>query len=124
MLLADACCGRLAFDVAFRREIAKVLPANKLEKLPVDHPLYHAHYDIKQVEYTPRVREDFGPLDTPELEGITPRRQAGGDLQPLRPGQRLGAVPASVQLRLEGRIGLADWHECDRVRDNALKKYG
>ena len=38
LLLADACCGRLAFDVAFRREIAKALPGNKLERLPPDHP--------------------------------------------------------------------------------------
>jgi hypothetical protein len=71
MLLADACCGRLAFDVAFRREIAKVFPNNKLEKLSMDHPLYKAHYDIRRVDYTPRVREDFGPFDAPELEGVT-----------------------------------------------------
>jgi hypothetical protein len=70
MLLADACCGRLAFDVAFRREIARVLPQSKLERLPPDHPLYHCHYDIKTVDYTPRVREDFGPFDAPQLEGI------------------------------------------------------
>jgi hypothetical protein len=71
LLLADACCGRLAFDASFRREIAKALPGQKLARLPADHPLYHAHYDIKQVEYTPRVREDFGAINTPELEGIT-----------------------------------------------------
>jgi hypothetical protein len=71
ILLADACCGRMAFDLAFRREIAKVFPNNKLERLPPDHPLYHCHYDIKTVEYTPRVREDFGPIDAPELEGIS-----------------------------------------------------
>ena len=45
--------------------------AAKLERLPLDHPLYHCHYDIRRVDYTPRVREDFGPFDTPELEGIT-----------------------------------------------------
>ncbi len=71
LLLADACCGRLSFDMGFRREIAKVFPGQKLEKLPLDHPFYHSHYDIGAVEYTPRVREDFGPLDAPELEGIT-----------------------------------------------------
>jgi hypothetical protein len=71
MLFADACCGRMAFDAAFRREIRKVLPEHKLQKLPLDHPLYRAHYDIRRVDYTPRVREDFGPLDAPELEGIT-----------------------------------------------------
>ena len=71
MLLADACCGRTSFDMAFRREIAKVLPEMKLQRLPPDHPLYHSHYDIARVDYTPRVREDFGPFDTPELEGLS-----------------------------------------------------
>ena len=71
LLVADACCGRLAFDGAFRREIARALPQGKLERLPADHPLYHCHNDIKEVEYTPRVREDFGALTAPELEGIT-----------------------------------------------------
>ncbi len=71
MLFADACCGRMAFDMAMRRELGKVLPDNRLQRLPPDHPLYHCHYDITRVDYTPRVREDFGPFDTPELEGIT-----------------------------------------------------
>ena len=71
MLLADACCGRMSFDMAFRREIYKVFPEATLQSIPLDHPIYHCHYDVNQVEYTPRVREDFGPLDTPELEGIT-----------------------------------------------------
>jgi len=71
MLLADACCGRMSFDMAFRGEIGKVFPNNRLERLPPDHPVYHCHYDIQSVDYTPRVREDFGPFDTPELEGIT-----------------------------------------------------
>ena len=65
MLLADACCGRLAFHLAFQREIARVLPEHKLETLPLDHPLYHAHYDIGKVEYTPRVAEDFGARARP-----------------------------------------------------------
>jgi hypothetical protein len=71
LLLADACCGRMSFDMAFRREIAKVFPGQSLEKLPLDHPLYKCHHEIKSVDYTPRVREDFGPFDSPELEGIT-----------------------------------------------------
>jgi hypothetical protein len=71
MLLADACCGRLAFHRAFEREIARVLPDHPLEQLPLDHPLYHAHYDIRKVAYTPRVAEDFGGLDAPRLSGIT-----------------------------------------------------
>ncbi len=70
VLFADACCGRMSFDMAFRREIAKVFPEHKLQRIPLDHPLYHSHYDIRQVGYTPRVREDFGEMNTPELEGI------------------------------------------------------
>jgi hypothetical protein len=71
ILLADACCGRISFDTAFRRELAKALPGSKLERLPADHPLYHCHNDIKRVDYTPRVHEDFGSLSGPELEGVT-----------------------------------------------------
>ena len=71
MLLADACCGRLAFHLAFQREIARVLPEHKLESLPLDHPLYHAHYDIQKVQYTPRVAEDFGAINAPSLSGIS-----------------------------------------------------
>jgi hypothetical protein len=70
MLLADACCGRMAFDLAFRSELAKVLPDQKLQRLAPDHPLYGCHYEVRTVEYTPRVREDFGPFGTPELEGV------------------------------------------------------
>lgn len=71
MLIADACCGRLAFDTAFRREISKVLPGSRLETLPADHPIYHLHFDKNQVEYTPRTREDFGQLSAPSLEAIS-----------------------------------------------------
>ncbi len=70
MLLADACCGRLAFDRAFRREIAKVLPDHRLESLPADHPLYTSHYEVSSVEYTPRTQEDYGNLSVPTMEGI------------------------------------------------------
>jgi hypothetical protein len=71
LLVADACCGRLMFDLAFRRELAKAFPEQRLQKLPPEHPFYHCHNDIRNVEYTPRVREDFGGLNTPELEGLT-----------------------------------------------------
>jgi len=70
MLVADACCGRMAFDMAFRSEIGKVFPEQGLQRLSEDHPVYHCHSAIRTVEYTPRVREDFGPFDSPELEGI------------------------------------------------------
>ena len=71
MLLADACCGRSAFHLAFLREIARALPESRLADIPLDHPIYHAHNDIAKVSYTPRVSEDFGALSTPSLQGIT-----------------------------------------------------
>lgn len=71
LLLADACCGRVSFDLGFRREIAKVFPDARMERIPLDHPVYHNLFDIQRVEYTPRVREDFGSLEAPELEGIS-----------------------------------------------------
>lgn len=71
MLVADACCGRLEFDEAFRREIRKVLPDHRLESLASGHPLYNTHYDIQSVEYTPRTLEDFGAITAPSLEGIS-----------------------------------------------------
>jgi hypothetical protein len=70
-ILADACCGWKDFAEAFRRELGKVFPGQRPEKLPADHPLYKCHFEIREVEFTPRVREDFGPLNTPSLEGIT-----------------------------------------------------
>ena len=71
LLVADACCGRVSFDMAFRREMAKVFGDRRLQRLPAEHPLYHCHYDVSRVEYTPRVHEDFGPFESPELEGIS-----------------------------------------------------
>jgi len=66
-LLADSCCGRLTFDAAFRREIARVLPNVPLTPLPPNHPVYGTHYTLRQVAYTPEVEGQTGPT----LEGIT-----------------------------------------------------
>ncbi|MFO0910122.1 MAG: DUF4159 domain-containing protein [Isosphaeraceae bacterium] len=71
MLLADACCGRLEFHLAFQRELAKALPEHRLEPLPHDHPVYHAHHDVDRVTFTPRVAEDHGRLTSPQLTGIS-----------------------------------------------------
>jgi len=71
MLVADACCGRLAFDQAFRHAMADVLPEHELEPLSADHPLYTMHYDVQEARYTQRAREDFGDLTAPTLEGIS-----------------------------------------------------
>lgn len=71
-LLADACCGRLSFDRAFRREMARVLPEAKLGVLPLDHELFSALGDpVREVRYKPAVRKTNPELKVPVLEGMT-----------------------------------------------------
>ena len=71
VLLADACCGREAFDSAFRREMARVLPGKRLEPIPPEHPLYSTHFVVKQAHYTPYALAQNPNLVQPQLEGIT-----------------------------------------------------
>ncbi|MBU0638605.1 MAG: DUF4159 domain-containing protein [Planctomycetes bacterium] len=52
VLLAEACCGRPSFDDAFRREMGRVLPNAKLERLPQDHVIFRFPHRVDQV--TPR----------------------------------------------------------------------
>ena len=75
VLVANSCCGRKAFDEAFRREIARVLPDQKLERVPLDHPVYRSVFPIQTVEYTPLVLHDHPGLDRPTLEGISLENQ-------------------------------------------------
>ena len=70
-LLGSPCCGSPEFDVAFRREMARVLPGLTLEALAEEHPVYSILYDIKGVRYNEYV-EGLGlaPPSFP-LEGIS-----------------------------------------------------
>ena len=69
-LLATPSAGKREFDVAFRREIARVLPGNDLQKLPEDHSAYTIFHRISGVSYTDYL-ETLGesPPSLP-LEGI------------------------------------------------------
>src|SRR5207245_10401443 len=40
LLLADACCGKKAFDTAFRALMLKLFPNQKLEPIPLTDDLY------------------------------------------------------------------------------------
>ena len=71
VLLADACCGRTNFDLAFHREMKRVLPGKQLAKLPPSHPVYSAREKIRSVRYTELVRQTQPGLNTPQLEGIS-----------------------------------------------------
>ena len=79
MLLADSVCAAAGFTQAFRAEIARILPDQKLEAIPADDPLFTAAgyggYDIREVT----LREPGGGEGRlgvrkrrlpPQLEGI------------------------------------------------------
>lgn len=94
ILVADACCGRQAFDAAFRREIRRVLPDYELRLLSPDHPLYGTLHNIQTVEYSGALKKAHPELNTPTLEGIA-----------------LGNVEAVIY----SRYGLgAGWDGCER----------
>jgi hypothetical protein len=70
VLLADATAGNKAFDVAFRREIKRVLPKDELKTLALDSPIYQMPSAIRAVEYTELVKAQDPKLNAPVLEGI------------------------------------------------------
>ncbi|RIK86996.1 MAG: prenyltransferase [Planctomycetota bacterium] len=81
-LLADAICASKEFAEAFRREIALVLPERKLQRIPLEHPLFSEageKFNIQQVhlrEPAASGGEANQPLRSkvqttaPELEGV------------------------------------------------------
>jgi len=74
-LWAEACCGRDAFDKAFRSLVADLFPdpgAPGLEELPADHPIYSGQVGTKidRVAYSPAVKTESPNLDRPVLLGL------------------------------------------------------
>jgi hypothetical protein len=69
-IFADACCGRSSFDVAFRREMGKVLKPGKLEGLPLTHPLFFCANKINRIEVTEATlfKNKGKNIETPVLE--------------------------------------------------------
>jgi hypothetical protein len=69
-LFADAACGSAAFDAAFRRFVAELLPDHKLEPIPRDDELYSdkiGGLDLHDCQYT---KAAGGRKDYPDLEGV------------------------------------------------------
>lgn len=71
MLVADAAAGRRAFDMAFRREMKRILPKSELGILPLEHPIYSAVFPVRQVGYTSLAKQESPNLRVPTLEGVT-----------------------------------------------------
>jgi len=70
-LIADACCGREAFDTAFRRELKRVLPQQDLHALAADHPAYSSLVPISTVQYSGALQKAKPGLAAPSLEGVS-----------------------------------------------------
>ncbi len=68
-LFADAACGSQAFDAAFRRFVAELMPDRKLEAIPRTDELYNLDggFDLKDCQYT---KAAGGGKDYPQLEGV------------------------------------------------------
>jgi hypothetical protein len=68
-IFADASCGSPAFDAAFRRFLAALLPRNPLVPIPHDDDLYtrKVGFDLSDVQYSEAAG---GRRDYPLLEGV------------------------------------------------------
>jgi hypothetical protein len=68
-LFADAACGSPAFDAAFRRFVAELMPNNPLVPIPKHDDFYTKKlgYDLSDAKRTPAAG---GMSDFPDLEGV------------------------------------------------------
>jgi hypothetical protein len=104
-ILADACCGRQAFDQAFRKQMAKVLksdanPAGLLKRVPINHPLYSVQHKITTVRFTQaaryRLKDDDDQRPRLESAALGGRMAVLYSPQALNVGWRVKQVPYAV----------------------------
>lgn len=72
LLIAEACCGRKAFDAAFRRELARVAPGATLAQIPPQHAIFALPNKVTSVGVTPALSVQLGNRSTvdPRLLGL------------------------------------------------------
>ncbi|HEX2465294.1 MAG TPA: DUF4159 domain-containing protein [Thermoanaerobaculia bacterium] len=56
----------------FEHEIRRVLPGHPIVEIPLDHPIFHSFYDIKEIVQVPNVGQGRFGGPTWEQDGITP----------------------------------------------------
>lgn len=83
-LLAEACCGRRAFNAAFLREMKKVFPDRSLSPLPPESPLFSLPNRIKTIGITPALSSQLGGKTTiaPNLLSLELNGQAAAIYSP------------------------------------------
>jgi len=70
-LLAEACCGRKGFDLAFRKIMAELYPAAPLRDIAQDNVIFSMPNDVKRVGVTPVLQQALATAVTsPRLEGV------------------------------------------------------
>lgn len=70
-LLAEACCGRKGFDLAFRKIMAELFPGASLRDIPQDNVIFSMPNDVQKVGVTPVLQQALGTAATrPKLEGL------------------------------------------------------
>ncbi len=71
-LLIDPCCGRSEFADAASEMIEQVFgdAEYKFKPIPLEHPIYNLHYDVRQVQYKEAVRKEHPKLTEPVLHGV------------------------------------------------------
>ncbi len=70
-LLAEACCGRKGFDLAFRNIMAALFPGSPLKVISQDNAIFHMPNDVEKVGVTPVLQQALGMAVTrPKLEGV------------------------------------------------------
>ena len=70
-LLAEACCGRKGFDLAFRKIMAALFPGSPMKVISQDNTIFHMPNDVERVGVTPVLQQALGTAVTrPKLEGV------------------------------------------------------
>lgn len=100
------CCGRQQALASVEAELAKMFPNYPLRRLPLDHPVYHAYFDIEQVRYpvpsASPLDQGAEQTDRPRLRGVT-----------------LGTRAAVIVSLEDLASGWQEWHNPGVVRVHA-----
>ena len=74
-LMAEACCGRRAFDKSFRAMVRKLYPQEPMKELPARHPIYTGQVGVPlgEVRYRRILADELKSRGTtrPPLEAVT-----------------------------------------------------
>ncbi|MCK5803782.1 MAG: DUF4159 domain-containing protein [Lentisphaeria bacterium] len=110
ILLAESCCGREAFDRSFRQEMTKVLPNQRLERIPAAHPLFLYPNQIKSVQPKPALAQKIGSKGRvkPALYGVSMNGNLGVIYSPygLACGWELAQCPYCAGVSSQDALAL------------------